>query len=113
VIEASAGASDTAEAIAARMVFDTLIDPGLATLGATDGVVTIHDVEHLAAYLDLDSSALPGDAVSFVEDGDLVAPWSITRRIVTRAAARDPDALLRHVEREEADHRREAVHGRT
>jgi len=114
--DAVVGASlayDAPEESAASIVFDLLMDSGLATLGynATRGVVKIHDVEGLAAFLDLDPVDLRADPLSFEEDGDLIAPWSVTYTIARRAAERDPHAILRHVEREEAQARRETVFG--
>ena len=105
---------DTPEESAASVVFNKLIDEGLATLGynATNGVVTIRDLEGLAAFLELDPDDLQGDALSFVEDGHLVAPWSMTLLIAKRAAERDPDPILQYVEREEADRQREGTYGK-
>lgn len=62
--------------------------------------------------LELDSGELRSDPLSFVEDRDLVAPWSTTRLVATRAAQRDPDVILRCIDREEADSRLEATDGR-
>jgi hypothetical protein len=102
------------EESAAGVVFDLLIDPGLATLGynATCGVTRVHEVDGLAASLGLESTALRSDPLAFEEDGDLVVPWPVTSAIVARAAERDPNRILDFVEREEADARREAVFGR-
>ena len=105
---------DAPDESAASIVFDLLIDSGLATLGynAERGVIRIHDVDGLATYLDLDPAEQRADAVSFEEEGDLVAPWPITITVAKRAAERDPHTILRYVEHEEADARREAVFGR-
>lgn len=106
---------DAPEASAASVVFHHLIGRELATLGwnAERGVIRIHDVEALAALLDLDPADLRSDPLSFEEDGDLIASWSVTSNVARRAAERDPHAVLRYVEREEVDARREAVFGRT
>jgi transposase len=106
--------ADSPEETAAGVIFDLLIDPGLAGLGynATSGIVTIRDVARLAAHLDLDPYELRADPLSFEEDGCVVAPSSITGLVAKRAAERDPDAVLRYVEREEADARRESIFGR-
>jgi len=92
---------------AASIIFDKLIDAGLATLGynAERGVIRIHAVDGLFASLDLDPTELRADAVSFEEEGDLVASWPITLRVARRAAERDPHTILRYVEHEEADAR--------
>lgn len=113
VLSASPG-YDAPEESAASIVFDRLIDSGLATLGynAERGVIRIHDIDGLAACLDLDPAELRADPVSFEEEGDLVASWPITITVARRAAGRDPHTILRYVEHEEADARREAVFGR-
>lgn len=84
----------------------------LPTLGynATGGVATICDVAGLAAHLGVEPRDLRADPSSF-EDGCLVAPWSIASLAARRAAERDPDPLLRYVEREEAEARRDAIVG--
>ena len=66
VVSASPG-YDAPDESAASIVFDRLIDSGLATLGynAERGVIRIHDVNGLAAYLDLDPAELRADPVSF------------------------------------------------
>jgi hypothetical protein len=97
---------------AAMVVFEELIDPALATMGynATSGISYIHDLPALAAFLDEDPDAWQVPP-SFLEDGALIVPWSVTERIARRAAARDPHRLLLYVEREEAEARREATYG--
>ncbi len=104
---------DGPEESAADAVFDLLIAPELAVLGwnATRGVIRVHDVAGLAAFLDVEPSALRADGVSFEEDGDLISPWPVALAVARRAAARDPQRVLRHVEEEEADARREATYG--
>ncbi len=74
--------------------------------------VTILDVEGLAAFLGLEPGELRQDPLSFVEEGTLVAPWSTILLIAARASERDPEPILRYVEREEAEARDEALHGR-
>lgn len=105
---------DAPEEWAAGVVFDLLIDPSLATLGynATGGVVTTCDVAGLAAHLGLDPGDLRADPLSFEENGCVVASWSIASLIARRAAERYPDPLLRYVERDEAEARRDAIVGR-
>lgn len=104
---------DDPEESAAGTVFDLLIAPEVAAPGwsATRGIVTIHDVDGLAAFLDVDPVKLRADAISFEEDGDLISPWPVTLAIARRAAERDPHAVLRYVEKEEVDARREATYG--
>jgi hypothetical protein len=105
---------DSPEEMAVSVVFDDLIDPALATLGfnAANGTITIGDLEGLAAYLDLGADELRADSSCFEEEGNLIAPWPTALLIARRAAERDPEAILGHVEREEAEARRDAIHGR-
>lgn len=112
VIDASAvGETDH---LAASVVFDKLIDRTIASLGynATAGVVTIHDVDRLAALLELDPADLQAEPTAFNEDRSLIAPWVTTQGIASRAAQRQADVILRYVEQEEEDACREAIYGR-
>jgi hypothetical protein len=94
-------------------VIDLLIAAELATTGwnAMRGTIRIHDLAGLAAFLEVDPSELRAGGISFEEDGDLISPWPITLAIARRAAERDPHAVLRYVEQEEADGRRKATYG--
>jgi hypothetical protein len=73
--------------------------------------VKIHDVSGLAGLLEVAPAAFR-DKVSFEEAGDLISPWTVTVAIAVRAAEREPHKVLRYVEKEEADARREATYGR-
>ncbi|MCA1645599.1 MAG: hypothetical protein LC797_09090 [Chloroflexi bacterium] len=107
--------SDTAEDYATGAVFDALIDKSLASIGygGHAGVTTIQDVDGLTRFLDVDPGQLLTDPLSFVELGALVVPWSITQLIAQRAAEREPDRILRDVEKNEADHERDTTYGKT
>jgi hypothetical protein len=104
---------DEPEADAAGIVFERLIPEGVARVWDyhADGVVAIDDVAGLAQLLGLDPVELH-DPLSFVEDGHLIVPWPLTRRIAIRAARRTPDPIMQYVEHEEADARHEATYGR-
>jgi hypothetical protein len=104
---------DSPGSSAASTVFDKLIDPRLAVMGweGRCTTVTIPDPEALAMFLDASTDSFASE-LSFIEDGWLVAPWAIARSIAARAASRDPDPILRYVEKEEAKARDEALHGR-
>lgn len=103
---------ETAEDFATHLVFDELIDPELAELRyRTPGVAAIADVDRLARFLDIDAAELRGHPLAFEEDGALIVPWPITELIARRAAERDPDPLLRHVDKSEAEQRRKMMHG--
>jgi hypothetical protein len=104
---------DEPEADAAGIVFERLIPEGVARVWDyhADGVVAIDDVAGLAQLLGLDPIELH-DPLSFVEDGHLIVPWPLTRRIAIRAARRTPDPIMQYVEHEEADARHEATYGR-
>ncbi len=104
---------DDPEESAAGTVIDLLIAAELATTGwnAMRGTIRIHDLAGLAAFLEVDPSEVRAGGISFEEDGDLISPWPITLAIARRAAERDPHAVLRYVEQEEADGRRQATYG--
>ncbi len=114
VIEASC-IRDTPEDYASSAVFDALVDRSLATLGynARTGTATIQDVEGLARFLELAPSELRADPLSFVEGGAMVVPWVITQLIAQRAARRNPDPILRRVEKQEAEHEQHRMYGQT
>lgn len=104
---------DGPEESAAGTAIQLLIAPELAATGwnATRGTIRIHDLAGLAAFLDVNPLELRADVISFEEDGDLISPWPITLAVARRAAERDPHAVLRYVEKEEAKARREATYG--
>jgi hypothetical protein len=107
---------DTAEDYAASAVFDALIDKSFATIGYNDcaGVATIHNIDGLAGLLELDPDQLRADPLSFIEDTALVVvPWSITQLIAERAAQRNPERILRDVEKDEAEHEQHKIYGQT
>jgi hypothetical protein len=112
VLRPSAGVSLTEE-LAASSVFDLLIPEDMAELGwnAKRGTVLIHDVSGLASLLEVASSVLCAPT-SFEEDGDLISPWTVAIAVARRATEREPHKVLVHVEKEEADARREATYGR-
>jgi hypothetical protein len=114
VIEASA-IRDTAEDYAASTVFDALIDNSFATIGynACAGVTTIHDVDGLAGFLELDPGQLRADPLAFIENNALVVSWPITQVIAQHAAERNPERILREVEKAEAEHEHHKIHGKT
>lgn len=98
---------------AAGIVFDKLVNSKVASvIYNVDGVVRIHDVDVLAESLDIDAKTMRSDPVSFVEDGDLVSPWSITELIARRACELDPEPILSYVANEEAKAAEEATYGR-
>ncbi len=74
-------------------------------------MTTIHDVDGLARFLDVSIEDLRADPLAFMEDGALVAPWPITELIAHRAAERNPDPVLRQVDKEEAEQRHKMMHG--
>jgi hypothetical protein len=114
VIEAS-WIRDTVEHFAATAVFHALIDESLATIGYNDraGVATIRDVDGLARFLEFDSGQLRSDPLSFIEDDVLVVPWSITQLVAQQAAQRNPEPILREVEKDEAEHEHHKMYGKT
>jgi hypothetical protein len=112
-ILATFGDDDERDADAAGIVFDRLIPEEVARVWDyhADGVVAIDDVAALAELLGLNPVELH-DPLSFVEDGHLIVPWPVTRRIAMQAAGLTPDPVMQYVEHEEADARHEATYGR-
>ena len=100
---------------AADQVIGLLIAPELATTGynAQNGVIKIYDPHGLAAFLEIEIEELRSDGLAFEEDGTLIASMTTLVGVARRAAELNPDVVLREVEREEADARRAAGHGRS
>jgi hypothetical protein len=94
-------------------VFDLLVDEALASLGynATSGVLHVRDIAALAALAGLDPAGLR-HATSFEENGELIAPMTVSLLVAQRLAARNPQLVLQYIEREEAEARREAIYGK-
>lgn len=114
--DAVASASGVAEPVeyALSTVFDRLINGSLATIEyRLPGVALIHDVEGLAAALNLAPDDLRADPVSFTEGGALVVPAVTTELIARTAALRTPEPVLRQIQQEEEDLSRCMVHGKT
>jgi hypothetical protein len=94
-------------------VIETLIDREIAEMGwgGQEGVIKIHDVNRLAAFLDLSPETLRDDPLAFDEESTLVASMPTAVRVAQRAAGRDPRKLLAEIERDEARGRHDAVYG--
>jgi hypothetical protein len=93
-------------------VFDLLIDPDLAGLAhRSPGVCAISDVNGLSRVLDLDADELRTDPRSFEDEGDLIVPWPVMEMIARRAAERNPEPMLRHVEKQEAEQQQGKIYG--
>jgi hypothetical protein len=105
---------DEHEESAASVVFDLLIDPTLAELGYnyTEGVLSINDAAGLSDFLGVDPAAFVAPP-AFEDAGRLIAPWSVAHDVAHDAAARMPDPILRYVDQQEQESRREAVFGRS
>jgi hypothetical protein len=62
--------------------------------------------------LNLNADELLGEPFAFVDrEGDYVAPWPVTLKIVQRIAARYPEKTLAHMHQEERKLQDEAVRG--
>lgn len=95
-------------------VFDRLIDESVAELEyRLAGVASIHDVDRLAALLELPADTLRAEPTSFMEDGRLVVPAATTELIARTAARADPEPVMRHVLQEEDEMARCVIHGKT
>lgn len=103
---------DTAEEYAAHVVFESLIDPAFAELVyRSPGVCRVRDVDSLSQFLDLKPDGLRHDALSFVDDGDLIVPWPVTENIGRRAAELNSGPILRYLQDEETRQHHKMVHG--
>jgi hypothetical protein len=100
------------EVDAAEICFDKLVSSDLATIEyrAEEGVVRIRDLPALAGLLGLPENQLSHE-LAFVEEGDVIAPWPITRVVATTVARQRPDELLRYVAQEEKKAQRDSTYG--
>lgn len=78
----------------------------------TIGVAFISDVTRLAQDLDVSDDWFRVDKRSFLEGSTLIAPWPTTLAIGQAAAIRQPRAIVRWIEVDEARAMRDAIHGR-
>jgi hypothetical protein len=112
-VDTHPGLREQAIEYAVDTVFELVIDSGLAEHAyRRPGVTTIRDVAGLARRLQLDEALLREAPESFEDEGAFIVPWATTERIVRRACELFPDVILRDVEKDEAEARREAMHGR-
>ncbi|MFI5259061.1 MAG: hypothetical protein ACHQ01_05565 [Candidatus Limnocylindrales bacterium] len=95
-------------------VIESLVDPDVAEMGynAQRGVIKIHQVDRLAALLDIDVGSLRADPRSFEEAGTLIAPITAAIAVAQSAASAWPVKVLAEIEEEEAQARHDAAHGR-
>ncbi|QSE90314.1 hypothetical protein JWS13_17650 [Rhodococcus pseudokoreensis] len=86
------------EEVALDVAAEVLLDSEAIAFEVNDdaGVARITDRNALAAHLGV-TGAFFEDPTNFYEDGDLVVCWRVTERILRRAVARNPDAILLHV----------------
>lgn len=108
----AAGPGDADHELAAcETTFDLLIPSELASLSRdADGATAVRDLDGLAEQLALEPTLL-ASSLSIVEGECAFVPWPITLRIARRAIERDPEPILRHVDKAEVEARREAVYG--
>jgi hypothetical protein len=106
---------ETAAASAADAVFDVLIDRSIAsTLYRHGSACRIVDGSALATLLDLPVTEFSSHEASFRDDGgSLIAPWPMTELIARRLVERDPQPILRWVEKEMAEFEKNATYGDT
>jgi hypothetical protein len=112
---ASADAVDTIEHNAALMtvLVHPMPDGILIDYGRSGGAsVEVSDLSAVAKDLGFDAGALLDEPLAFIDrSGTYVAPWPVARIIAIRVAERHADLVLRHVAKEEAEVRDQAVHG--
>jgi hypothetical protein len=111
---ADSPARESPEVAAAGIVLEQVLANALFKSGfnATEGVTFIEDIAAAAEALDVDAAWFRSDLRSFEEAGSLIVPWSTTVQIARLAAQRDPHAVLRWVEQDEARARRDAIYRR-
>lgn len=104
---------DSPEYWAAGLVFERLVPVEVAELGYNDtaGVTSIYDTQRLTGLLDVDPTELESSPLAFREGDTLVVPWATTEFIVRAAARQVPEAILRHVDAEEAAYRHKMIYG--
>jgi hypothetical protein len=111
-IQATGPNRDDPREDAATEVFELLIDDAVASIGyGCGGSVTISQPDALAAQLGLQVAELTGHPDAFVEDGAVVAPWSVTERVARAAAELNPEPIMQRVWAEEQKAQYEAIHG--
>lgn len=97
---------------AALHVFDTLIGNEIAHMEYSGhyGIMRIKQPERLAAItgLDLQDFEYPS---SFVEDGQMVVPWTVTEQVALSALRANPDPILEALVREEQEAEHKAIYG--
>jgi hypothetical protein len=74
-------------------------------------VLTVTDRAAFAGKLGFDAVQLATEPGYVRYDGAVVAPWPALRDVAKRIAELDAPDLLARVAREDADARREAIHG--
>jgi hypothetical protein len=115
VSKASCSVDDTPEHYAAALVLIAADQDDVVELeyNRSAGVGVIKDIDRLLQQLDVDRSLLEDNPLAFVDDdGFLVVPWRVTEQLVRAFAIQRPDLILPKVDEEEAEQRRDAIHGR-
>lgn len=98
---------------AADEVFRALIDECVGRLEYCEaGACRVTDSDQLAELTGLDPQLWLACPDAFREGPDLVVPWPITEQLVQAAAGSNPSPVLEVVEQEEAEARRDVIHGR-
>ena len=107
------GIGDDPDYWAADEVFRALIGEGVARLEYREaGACRVTDSDQLAELTGLDPQFWLACPDAFRDGADLVVPWPITEQLVQAAASRNPNPVLEAVEQEEAEARRDVIHGR-
>jgi hypothetical protein len=113
--EASWRLRDDRELLAAEMVLGDRSSLECISTGYTknEGILFINDMEALTKRLDLDAMELTKDPLSIADDdGSWAVPFATMLLVAKKAAQVLADDVLAEIERDEAEARLEAVHGR-
>lgn len=112
VVAASQGI-DPAEEWAAAWALEPIGEDIIETyVRREEGVSRIVDPARLVDLLDTEPTILEDDRAFTDEDGAVVVPWTVTRRLAERSALKHAENLLDQVDRDEAEARRDAIYGR-
>lgn len=113
--EASWRSRDDRERLAVQIVLADrtsleCLSPGYNT---NEGILFINDMEALTKLLDLNAAELTKDPLSIADDdGSWAVPFTTMLLVAKKAAQVLADDVLAEIERDEAEARLEAVHGR-
>ena len=105
---------DTPETNAAEIVFDLVVDEEMAVLedAFRSPYLRVVNTQALADWLGWAPSDFRSHPATFEDEtGDLIAPWPTALAVARSAAEISTTKILDHVDKEQRDAAREAIHG--